>query len=158
MTKFQIVQILKAAKLPVIIGCALLVLSLPLMIIGAVVSVEALFWIGLVVLGGGILSIAIGISNAKDVVHAICPNCQKFMGETDETVHYTIELAQWENEYDRTGKATGRIKFSYNYTILCPHCGNTTMQIYHIKDSNQAKANTLADKYVKRILQVKTRK
>ena len=157
MGKFQLMQILKAAKLPVIIGCILSVPGLVLAIIGGVVPISALLWIGIVILGGGILSIAVGISNAKDVVHAICPSCQKFMGETDQTVEYSISLAQTEKVFDSMGKDTGRVKFSYDYTITCPHCGNTAMQVFTVTERNAANAHTVADKYVKRILKVKTK-
>lgn len=154
MEKFQLKQMVKAAKLPVIIGSGVFAVGLVLFIIGLAIPSNALLWVGLIIAVAGGLCVAVGIGFAKDTMYAICPSCQKFMGETDEAVSYEISLAQADKKYDSSGKYTGMI-FSYDCEITCPHCGNTTMFVHKVRDKNEATANVTVDKYIKSILKLK---
>lgn len=156
MEKFQLQQMLKTAKKPIIVGGILLAIGVLFIIIGMALKGavgEVLLWIGLIGAVGGILSIIIGVSLAKDTGRAICPNCQKYMGDTGETIDFEYTMVQTEDKYDNSGKYTGT-EFSYNCTIVCPHCGNTSMFTYKVKEKNAAEANARVDNYIRKILKL----
>lgn len=153
MANFRLKQAIKAAKLPAIIGVVLFVVGVVLAIVGIFCSMVLLF-IGVIVFLGGLLSCVFAYANAKERMDAICPTCQKYMGDTDQDVEYGFTLVQSEDCFNKDGKYTGT-KFSYDCVISCPHCGNTTMFSHAVNDKDAANANVKIDKYLKNILNLK---
>ena len=157
MANFRLKQAIKQAKIPVIIGAALFGVGAIILIIAFACQVDALMWIGFILVGGGILSIVIGVMLAKDTMIAICPECQKYMGDTNQPVKYEFTLAQTEKNFDSMGKYANTT-FSYDCSITCPHCGNTTMFVHKIRDEDASKAHVRMDKFLKSTLKMTEKK
>lgn len=155
MGKFEIKQMIKAAKVPVIIGSCVFLVGAILLIIGCVASVGGgLLYAGLIVAVIGGIIVAVGIGMAKDTMHAICSECHKFMGDSDEPASYEFAMTDYKEVRDSTGKFNG-YDFTYTCSITCPHCGATNMFTTKRRDQTQAKANASVNNEIKAILKRK---
>lgn len=150
MNRFKAVfKSVKGFALAAVVG---LVLGIVLIAIG-MTGVTWLTYIGFVFLFAGIVAAICVYAIAKDRLHAICPECQKYMGDTDERVEYSYVCHQKEDKYDNAGKYTGTT-FSFTCMITCPHCGNTVSFLQKMTSKDASKANVMMDKKLKSILKL----
>lgn len=140
----------------------LYVIGLVLAIVGAILVLVAgfdhkndtLLFIGIGVAAFGILWIVISTWASRDKARSICANCEKVMLSEGKTVNYSYEVAQYQEKYDSQGRYTGT-KFSYNVSIVCPHCGSTNSFAYSVTAKDLSKANVMVDRYIKNLLKMK---
>ena len=145
---------LKAAKIPSIIGLVLFVVGIVFAVVALVAHVDALFWVGVVLFLWGICAFVIAVANYKQRLHAICPECEKFMGDTTQTVHYSYQCTDYKDNYGSDGKYRNT-SFHYTCTIDCPHCGSTHTFDYKVDAKSQAQANVQMSNYLKNTLKLK---
>lgn len=153
---FRLKMALKAALAPAIIGLVALVAGIILIIVGAVIENGGWAIIaGIIVFVTGIGLFVVAYAQAKSRLHAICPECQKFMGDADATVNYSFVCNQYKQNYDKSTNQFRDFTFYYTCTIVCPHCGSSSMFDYKVNAKTEPKANTMVDKYLKDILKLK---
>lgn len=145
---------LKAAKVPGIIGLIILIAGIVLLVIDSFVDASLLV-AGLLVTIAGILCLYFAYITGRQMMHAICPECQKFMGDSNKGVNYTYECNQYKENYDSSTHKFKNYTFYYTCTIECPHCGNTSTFEYKLNAKTQSEANVSVDKYLKATLKLK---
>ena len=155
---FRLKMAFKAAIVPAIIGLVATVLGIVLFIIGFAVDVFALVVIGFIVLSVGLACAGIAYGKGKSRMRAICPECQKFMGDSKESVEYSFVCNQYKENYDKNTHQFKDYTFYYTCTVVCPHCGNTVMFEEKMTDKSEPKANARMNEYLKGILKIKQEK
>ena len=148
---------LKAALIPTIIGTVGVVAGIILIIVAAVTDGSGLLIAGIIVALLGIGCFVAAYFSGKQMLEAICPECQKFMGDSDKGVNYSYVCNQYKENYDNTGKFRD-YTFYYTCQIECPHCGNTATFEHKTNAKTEPKANVSVDNYLKNILKLKDRK
>lgn len=151
---FRIKMAIKAALIPTIVGLAGIIIGVALLVVGLVVSIVGLTITGIVIAVVGILSLFFAYLTGKQMLHAICPECQKFMGDSDTEVNYSFTCNQYKENYDNTNKFRD-YTFYYTCTIECPHCGSTSTFEYKTNAKTEPQANVAVDKYLKSTLKMK---
>lgn len=145
---------LKTVMVPFLIGVGIVVLGLILLIIGAAVDVVALIWVGIIValIGAGtdLGACAIG----RNRMRAICPECNRFMGDTHNNIPYSYQLKEYETRWDTSTNKVRDYKYYYLCTITCPHCGNETMFEQTVIEKTNAKADIAINKYLRGLLKI----
>lgn len=144
---------LKAALVPAIIGIVVFIVGVVLLILGVTSGGTGLLIGGIIVLVVGIGFFVIAYFQAVKRLNAICPECQKFMGNSDKAVNYSYVCNQYKENYDNNNKFRD-YTFYYTCSVVCPHCGSTATFEYHINAKTEPKANCLVDKYIKDILKL----
>ncbi|MCH5164270.1 MAG: hypothetical protein J1F36_04560 [Clostridiales bacterium] len=152
----RIKMAIKTALKIILVALCFLGVGAILTIIGLAADVDALLWIGLLVLAIGLILIIGAFFAAKDMLNAICPQCQKFMGETNKMVNYSYQCDQYEEQYDGNHHFKG-YKYYYTCTIECPHCNSTHTFVFTTNAKNDAQANVNVDKYLTKILKLKNK-
>ena len=145
----------KAAIVPAIIGIVALVVGVVLAFLGLTTTEEdyTLLWIGVFVIFVAFICFMITRSNYKERMHVICPECEKFMGDTKEAIDYSYQLT----DYKENRKSDGTfVNYTFIYTceICCPHCGYNSTFEYKVAAKTQAEANSNVSKYLQRILKL----
>lgn len=145
---------IKAAVVPAIIGLVMTVVGVIIFIIGIAAYLTGLFLTGIfiAVIGIGVCAYAYG--QGKQRLHAICPECQKFMGDTDKEVSFSYVINEYKPHYDKEGKLI-RNTYYYNCSVVCPHCGNSVMFNDTINAKSESEANTAIHKYLQNIFKLK---
>lgn len=150
---YRIKMALKAAIIPSICGLICLVVGIVLFIVGIVADIFALLIVGFFVVGFAIGLFAVAYGQGKQRLNAICPECQKFMGDSDKAVNYSYVCNQYKENHDKDGKFRD-YTFYYTCQIECPHCGNTATFEFKINSKTEPKANVSVDNYLKGILKL----
>lgn len=117
-------------------------------------SSEILFWIGLLSLMFGVICFVAAFAFGQRRLRAICPECQKFMGDSAKGTRYSYECLDYEDIYDNTGKYKGT-KFHYSCEIICPHCGNAVNFEYKVTAQSATKADIHVNQYLRALLSEK---
>lgn len=154
---FRLKMALKAALIPVIVGLVILITGIALILAGVFIDSSnsgALLITGIIVSVSSIGAFIFAYAQAKSRLHAICPECQKFMGDTNSTVNYSFVCNQYKENYDQNTNKFRDYTFYYTCTIVCPHCGSSSTFDYSLHAKNQSKANADVDKYIKGILKL----
>lgn len=147
----------KAAKVPAIVGIIGAVIAIVFVIIGLVLPVDVLFWVGVVLILVAVACFVIAYGNFKKRMHAICPECEKFMGVTTGVVNYSYVCTDFRHNYGGDGAGGKKYidtTFVYTCTIDCPHCGSTHTFEYKTRAKTQSAANVNVDNYLKNILKL----
>ena len=144
----------KAALVPVIVGIIFLVVAIALIIIGGMTDASGLTIVGILLFIVGIAMFAVAVGEGKTRLHAICPECQKFMGNTNEGVNYSYVCTEYKENYDGNHKFRD-YTFYYTCMIECPHCGSTHTFDYKVTAKTESKANVQVTEYLKRVLKLK---
>ena len=146
---------LKAALVPLIVGLVIMVVGVVLLVVGLLNENSTLLIAGIIV---GIFGLAFGIIivgyEGKKVLRTICPECQKFMGDTDKGINYSFVCKEYKTNFDSNNNLRDYTYF-YTCSIECPHCGSTNTFDYKVTAKNESKADTQVDKYIKEILKIK---
>lgn len=146
---------LKAALKQAIIGLVAFLVGIILIIVGTCVENGLIpFIIAFFAIITGICFFVWAYTDAKQRLHAICPECQEFMGNTNEDVDYSFVCNQYKENYDKNYKFLN-FTFYYTCTIVCPHCGATSVFEYKIQAKTESKANELVNNYLKNTLKLK---
>lgn len=147
-------MVIKAALIPAIIGLIAFVVGVVLLVVGLITETTGLIIAGIIVTIFGIAGFIGAYMSGRDTLHAICPECQKFMGATDGVINYSYVCNQYKENYDSNHKFRD-YTFYYTCTIECPHCGSTSTFEYKTNAKTEPKANTTVDKYLKGLLKMK---
>ena len=144
----------KAALVPAIVGIVALGAALVLILIGLTADENLTFlWIGLFVLIVAGVCFMITRANYKERLHAICPECEKYMGDSGETIHYSYQITDYKENRKSDGSFSN-YTFIYSCEICCPHCGYNSTFEYKVTAKTQAEANTNVSRYLQRILKL----
>lgn len=137
-----------------IIGLVLFVVGIIMLIVAPLVENSAILVIGFFIFGFSLCFFVLALTRAKQRLHAICPECEKYMGDTGEDVNYSFVCTQYKENYDRDNKF---INFTcyYTCTIVCPHCGASSVFEYNLRAKNISKADELVNNYLKATLKLK---
>lgn len=145
---------LKAAMIPSIIGLIAVVVGVILLIIGGAVTNNDLAIAGGVVALIGLGCFYFAYLSGKQTLNAICPECEKFMGDSDKSVNYTYVCEQYKENYNSSTHEFKGYTFFYTCTITCPHCGNTSTFEHKVDAKTQPEANVKVDRYLKATLKI----
>ena len=148
---------LKAALIPMIVGLVIFIVGIALILAGVFVdggNSGTLLIAGIIVTVSSIGAFIFAYAQAKSRLHAICPECQKFMGATNTTINYSFVCNQYKENYDNNTNKFRDYTFYYTCTIVCPHCGSSSTFDYKLKAKNQSKPNVAVDNYIKGILKL----
>ena len=145
----------KAALIPAIVGLIIFIVGVILLISGFATAVDGLIIAGIFVTVVGIFSMFMAFKEGQKTLRAICPECEKYMGNTGGVINYGYECTQYKENYDSSTHNLKDYTFYYTCTIECPHCGNTSTFEYKINAKSASKADIEVDKYLKNILKIK---
>lgn len=155
---FRLKMALKAALIPVIVGLVILITGIALILAGVFVDSSnsgTLLITGIIVTVSSIGAFIFAYAQAKSRLHAICPECQKFMGDTNSTINYSFVCNQYKENYDQNTNKFRDFTFYYTCKIVCPHCGGSHMFDYKTNAKTEPKANEAVNNYLKGILKLK---
>lgn len=152
---FRLKMAFKAALIPAIVGIVAFIIGVVLLVVGVVTHIVGLLIAGILVSITGIFVCVMAFNQGKSTMRAICPECQKFMGNSDRTINYSFECNQYKENYDKQTNKFINITFYYTCTIVCPHCGSTSTFEYKVNAKSAPQADSAVDKYLKGILKIK---
>ena len=152
---FRLKMAMKAALVPSIIGLVGIVAGVIMLVVGFVASVSGLLWAGIAVAILGIFCFVIAFWEGKQRLQAICPECQKYMGDTTDGVDYSFVCNQYKENYNSSTHEFRDYTFYYTCSIVCPHCGNTAMFEHKVNAKTEPKANKSMNDYIKGLLKIK---
>ena len=146
---------LKAALIPTIVGLVFFVVGAVLLIVWFSIDNGGLLISGIVGLVIGICGFIWAVANVKARLNAICPECQKFMGDSAEPINFEYVITDYKPNYNNSTGKIDSYTFNYNWTAVCPHCGNSVTHNNTTRAKSEAKANTQIHKYLQSILKLK---
>lgn len=148
----------KAALKQAIIGLVAFLVGIILIIVGVCIENGLVpFIIAFIAIIAGICFFVWAYSAAKQRLHAICPECQEYMGNTDKDVDYSFVCNQYKENYGKGSSGGSKFlnyTFYYTCTIVCPHCGATSVFEYNVNAKTEPKANELVNNYMQNILRI----
>lgn len=147
--------VFKAALIPALMAIVSIVAGIILFVVASNAEGDGLIIAAIVAFVIGIVCCMVTYWIVKEHLHAICPECQKFMGETSGEINYSFVCNQYKENYDSSTNKFRDFTFYYTITIVCPHCGNTSVFDYHTNAKTEAKADKDVNNYVKKILKLK---
>lgn len=131
-----------------------LVVGIIMFSVGAPKESFALEIVGIILLFLAAAFVFGGYMTTKENVNAICPECQEFMGKTDKEVEYSYTCDQYKENYDDRNKFKD-YTFYYTCTIVCPHCGSSSVFEYKTNAKNASQANVNVNNHIKSLLKLK---
>lgn len=146
----------KAAKGYVIIGGVAVLIGGILLTVGLLTSIIGLTIAGAFGLLCAIVVFVLAFQEGQSMIRAICSECQKYMGNTGYPVKYSFVCKQYKENYDNNNKFVD-YTFFYECTIVCPHCGNSNIFEYKLRNKSTTKADIAMDRYIKSILKLKSK-
>ena len=145
---------LKVALVPGIIGLVAGIPGAILLLLG-LFGADALLWVGIPLFSIGAVAMVIAIANYKQRLHAICPECNKYMGDTGGVINYSYVCTEYKDNYDSSTHQYKNTTFYYTCSIECPHCGSTHTFDYSVNAKTESEANVKVNNYIKNTLKLK---